>query len=278
MKAALGIATVLAASWLAADTVATIVSARSIETPSAVVHEPGLAPQAHSQRSLEQLDVIAQRNVFDSRPPLRSSPQPANVCTASFRVISTLPVANAPERSLATVRLPASGPVQIVVIGIGQRIGDAGILVRVDRDAVEVTQPTGRRERCEITPRTQRSTPVRAASAGIRRVSGTRYVLRRSAVDAALARMDTMTSDVRIVPYLEKGQLRGFKLYAIRPHSLVAQLGFHNGDVIRRVNGYELDSADKPLELYSSLKNESAFAVDITRGSQRATLEYEIVP
>lgn len=41
----------------------------------------------------------------------------------------------------------------------------------------------------------------------------------------------------RIVPWFNGGDLDGFRIFAIRPGSRFQQLGFENGDVVRRVNG-----------------------------------------
>jgi hypothetical protein len=55
----------------------------------------------------------------------------------------------------------------------------------------------------------------------------------------------------RIVPTIHEGRPRGFKVYAIRPGSPHALLGFHNGDTIRRIDGIDLTSAEAALDAYA---------------------------
>jgi type II secretory pathway component PulC len=69
----------------------------------------------------------------------------------------------------------------------------------------------------------------------------------------------------RVVPAIKNGQPNGLKLYAIRPSSVFARLGFTNGDTIQEINGTEITSADKALELYTSLSKTDEVKVTITR-------------
>ena len=48
----------------------------------------------------------------------------------------------------------------------------------------------------------------------------------------------------RMVPSMKNGKPDGVKLYAIRPQSFVAQLGFANGDTLVKVNGTAITSIE----------------------------------
>lgn len=76
----------------------------------------------------------------------------------------------------------------------------------------------------------------------------------------------------RIVPAYRDGKVLGFKLYAIRPNTLFASLGFQNGDTVKTINGHELETPDKALELYTKLRNEKKFSVAIERRGEPKTL------
>jgi S1-C subfamily serine protease len=69
----------------------------------------------------------------------------------------------------------------------------------------------------------------------------------------------------RIVPAIGDGRPAGIKLYGIRPGSHIASLGFQNGDTIARVQGREIGSPDKALEVYALLRDASLIAVELTR-------------
>lgn len=81
-----------------------------------------------------------------------------------------------------------------------------------------------------------------------------------------------LTRASRIVPAMRDGKVFGFKVYAIRPNTLLALLGFQNGDTVQTINGRELDSPDKALEVYTALRNEKKFSVAIERRGTPMTL------
>ena len=72
----------------------------------------------------------------------------------------------------------------------------------------------------------------------------------------------------RIVPVFRDGQTVGFKLFSFRPDSPYARFGFHDGDLIRRINGVDMDSPEKALKVYTQLKDATRFEVDIERDCQ----------
>ncbi len=96
--------------------------------------------------------------------------------------------------------------------------------------------------------------------------------------DAVLAHPREAAGDSRAVPAVEGGRVVGLKLFSIRPGSTLDELGLNNGDVVLRINGHELTSAEKTLELYTSLPDASSIVVDIERRGAPLALHYDIVP
>jgi len=78
------------------------------------------------------------------------------------------------------------------------------------------------------------------------------------------------------LPAVKNGKPDGFKLYAIRPSSAFAKLGLTNGDTLQSINGFELTSADKALEVYTKLREATSLEVEITRRGKPVTLKYSI--
>ncbi|MBK7860185.1 MAG: hypothetical protein IPJ65_16535 [Archangiaceae bacterium] len=81
----------------------------------------------------------------------------------------------------------------------------------------------------------------------------------------------------RIVPAFKDGVAIGFKLFSIRPGSLYAQLGVVNGDIIRRINGHDLNSPEKALELYSQMRQATHFDLMLEREGRLLTQTYELI-
>jgi general secretion pathway protein C len=85
-----------------------------------------------------------------------------------------------------------------------------------------------------------------------------------------------LAKGARVVPAVKNGQPDGFKLYAIRPSSVYAKLGLTNGDTLQAINGFQLTSADKALEVYTKLREATQLEVEITRRGKPMTLKYSI--
>lgn len=108
------------------------------------------------------------------------------------------------------------------------------------------------------------------------KVDDSHYKIPRKVVDAVLANPMSIAKGARVVPAIKNGQADGFKLYAIRPSSVYAKLGLANGDTIHAVNGFELTSPDKALEVYTKLRDATELEFEITRRGQPVSITYEI--
>jgi general secretion pathway protein C len=68
----------------------------------------------------------------------------------------------------------------------------------------------------------------------------------------------------------------GFKLFSIRPDSIYSKIGVQNGDVIRRINGFDLNSPEKALEVYSKMKDASRIEIEIERNGAPIRKSYNV--
>jgi general secretion pathway protein C len=111
---------------------------------------------------------------------------------------------------------------------------------------------------------------------GVRKIDDTHYEVDRGLVDKILGDPSVIARSARIVPSIKDGKANGFKMYAIRPNSVYAKIGMQNGDTINSINGYEITSPDKALEIYTKVKSASSLSVQVTRRGQPVTMEYTI--
>jgi hypothetical protein len=107
--------------------------------------------------------------------------------------------------------------------------------------------------------------------AGIRTIDATHRTITRALLDRVLDDPMSLAAGVRIVPAVRDNRPLGFKLYAIRPASLLARLGFVNGDTVQRINGRELSTPDKALELYVGLREAKELVVELERAGKPLT-------
>jgi hypothetical protein len=108
----------------------------------------------------------------------------------------------------------------------------------------------------------------------IRQVAPNKYEIAHAIVDQILANPMAVAKGARIVPAMKDGKPHGFKLYAIRPASVFAKLGLMNGDTLVTVNGFELTSADKALEIYEKLRDATTIEIEVERKGVRLTIDY----
>ncbi|OIO55389.1 MAG: hypothetical protein COX57_02670 [Alphaproteobacteria bacterium CG_4_10_14_0_2_um_filter_63_37] len=111
--------------------------------------------------------------------------------------------------------------------------------------------------------------PARAAADGS-------TTLARADIQSALANINQLMVQARIMPHFTDGQADGFTLSAIQPGSFYQRLGLHNGDVVHRVNGRELSSPEQAVMVYQQLQGESDVEVEVTRNGQPTTLHFAI--
>ena len=113
-------------------------------------------------------------------------------------------------------------------------------------------------------------------AAKIRKLDATTYEVPKTLVDAIVANPMAASGGTRVVPAIRDGKSRGFKLYAIRPSSLAAALGFANGDTIVAINGEAMDSLDKAVDAFTKLPAARSVKIDVERRGKTLTLEYRI--
>jgi len=115
-----------------------------------------------------------------------------------------------------------------------------------------------------------------AIDSGIKKIDDSTYEIDKGLVEKILANPMGVAKGARVVPAVQNGKPNGFKLYAIRPSSVYAKIGLTNGDTLSAINGMELTTADKALEVYTKLREATSLEVEIQRRGKPMTLKYTI--
>jgi general secretion pathway protein C len=137
----------------------------------------------------------------------------------------------------------------------------------------EPPAPTGA---AKVAAKTETPEKTEDSGDGIVKTGDNRFGVPRSTVDNALNNLSQLATEARVVPAFEGGKPVGFKLFSIKPGSLYSKIGLQNGDVINRINGYEMSSPEKGLEVYQKLKDSANITVDVKRRGKGMTLDYTI--
>lgn len=86
--------------------------------------------------------------------------------------------------------------------------------------------------------------------------------------------MDTMLQGLRAGPYVVNGKIEGYKLFMVAPSNYLSTLGARSGDIIKRINGQQIDSTEKLYRIWSGLNLESHVTLDLERAGQTVTYDY----
>jgi general secretion pathway protein C len=73
-------------------------------------------------------------------------------------------------------------------------------------------------------------------------------------------------SQARIVPEWEDGKMVGVRLNQVKPDSLYDQIGIESGDIIKALNGIEIDSPQASSRLLTEFARADEFEIELGDG------------
>jgi general secretion pathway protein C len=197
-----------------------------------------------------------------------------------YQLVGTV-VADDPKWSLCVLIDPATRTPGLY--GVGSVLEEYKI-TSISRKKVMLNH-NGRIEYLDLDedPSKPRPTPAQAAAGegapsgdGVREVGPGKYIVAQSEIDSTLTNLNQVAMQARIQPNFENGKANGFKMFSIKPGSIYQKIGLQNGDVIRKINGFEMNSPDKALEIYQKLKDSKHITIEVDRNGKVSTMDYTI--
>jgi len=88
--------------------------------------------------------------------------------------------------------------------------------------------------------------------------------------------MDNALQGLQAGPERVNGQIVGYRLITVRPQNILFRLGARSGDVVKRVNGQVLDSTQKLMSMWETIKNDPKITVDIERQGKNIKYDFNI--
>jgi general secretion pathway protein C len=295
----LGALTVFICAVFAAKATSHVVEAKflgdSSKTPRVAAVVPSPMQPAKQTRSKDG-SPLATRNMFCSEctpAPVVANADPSSISTTSLPlVLLATMVSTNPKDSYATI-INTENQKQ-GAYSVGDPVpGASGAVKEIHYKYIDF-ENSGHIERLVLagaTPPAVAAAPVAEQPAnngepvddlqasidsGIKKIDDNNYEIDKALVDKVLANPMGVAKGARVVPAVKNGKPDGFKLYAIRPNSVYAKLGLTNGDTLQSINGFELTSADKALEVYTKLREATSLEVEVTRRGKPMTLKYSI--
>lgn len=270
--------------------------------PEALLHD-GAKPPPRAKQSATPLADFLNRNIFHAeREDLSPAPAPDPTlaaaaaeqaagefneaeCEPSPLSVQVFAVFAAEPKSASVVVLKPSDADEFASYRPGDKIEGATIheirwrsiqlnnngrceLLSLDQEAPK--------KKPKVKGPKKSSGPASKIGSTVKKTGKNEYAIPRGEIDNVLSNLNQVATQARIVPSFKNGKSVGFKLFAIKRNSLYSKIGIKNGDVVQRINGYELDSPDKALQIYSKLKDASNISVDLVRRGKTMSLSYNI--
>ena len=166
------------------------------------------------------------------------------------------------------------------VFRLGETVFSAGPLVSVKKDLAEILVG-GKRVKI-LTPNAvaaaaKDAAPAPPASGGLAAQAGAgNYVVDQRALNAALDNIGQAMTDARLLPSVKDGKVEGFRASEVKPQGIFGTIGIKNGDVLLRMNDFPIDSPEKAIQSFASLKGQSRIKLDLIRDGQPTTFNYDI--
>jgi general secretion pathway protein C len=104
------------------------------------------------------------------------------------------------------------------------------------------------------------------------------FVISRANLLKYTSDLSSVLMQARAVPNRDPatGEINGFRVLDMQPGSIYEQLGLQRMEVIKGVNGEPVDSVQKAMELYNTLKNGTQVKMQIERNGKSDTFNYDI--
>jgi len=137
---------------------------------------------------------------------------------------------------------------------------------------VKILTPNAIAEAAAAQPAAQ---PAAAPTGGVSGGGGN-YVIDQRALNAALDNIGQAMTDARLLPSVKDGKVEGFRASEVKPQGIFGTIGIKNGDVLLRMNDFPIDSPEKAIQSFASLKGQSRIKLDLIRDGQPTTFNYDI--
>jgi type II secretion system protein C len=102
------------------------------------------------------------------------------------------------------------------------------------------------------------------------------YMIDQKAVQLALDNPTQIMMDAKMIPHMIQGKQEGFMLREVRKNGLYDSLGMQNGDVLLRINSFNISNPENALQAFTALRGMDKVQLDIIRNNNRMTFTYQI--
>jgi type II secretion system protein C len=244
----------------------------------APVAQPHSKTQVPKVRNLGDYEIILRNNPFGFeagplKPLTQSTEKSAN--RSDITLIGTV---SGPEAYSYAIFIEAKGKQE--VYRVGQNLPGIGKLQKVTKDKVFIMGSGNLIEIpiADIVTITEVAPPQSAVSGApfARSVGQGAYIVDQKKVQQAIENPNQLMTDARLQPNLSNGKQEGFILREVKEGGIYQNLGLQNGDVLLRINEYNISNPENALQAFTALRGMERVQLDILRNNARMTLTYQI--
>lgn len=241
-----------------------------------------------------QYSAISSRNLFSSTgemPPALSAGKTTTVKKENDPTPSQLPITvigtlvhSDPAKSIAALEL--KGKNKTGSYSTGADVEGLCTIERVERNTVFIrNRSNGMLEYIEMNKGANKvafdpskTEPVKTVSKDVQSGGNNTFQISRANLLKYTNDLSSVLMQARAVPNRDPntGEINGFRILDMQPGSIYEQLGLQRMDVIKGVNGDTVDSIQKAMEMYNTLKNGSQVKLQIERGGKTDTFTYDV--
>jgi general secretion pathway protein C len=163
---------------------------------------------------------------------------------------------------------------------VGESVFESGKLVSVEKYRASI-ESNGKLIKITmvdvLAPSEMEDIKGRRAPAGpVQMVKRGEYMIDQKVVQQSLENPTQIMTDAKLIPHMIQGKQEGFILRDVRRNGFYENLGMQNGDVLLRINSFNISNPESALQAFTALRGMDKVQLDIIRSNNRMTLTYQI--
>jgi len=272
-------------AYFAVCSVRDIKAWRLVET---VAPEPiHASPRPVIAASRDSYSIIAKRDIFNSvQDNVVVAPPPVVALDLNVRLAGTSHFTKSRPYAIIEDQRTAKQS----LYRQGDQIPDVGKLISVEKDRVIILHE-GQNVVVEVPPDEYNGTaPMHVVGTatttgglkpgsertapkapGVRQLGASKYQVDRSALNSNLDNLSHL-----LTPNVNRGNTFGFAVSHVDPGSVLQQMGLHDGDIIMKISGQNLNDPNKLMPMLGQLRTGRSMSVELLRDGDLMLFDYDI--
>ena len=254
-------------------------------TPAVAQSSDGAPEAPPVARPWSDRKVILSRNLFNSSLLAPPPPAPKEVrkeLEATKLPLSLLGTAASPNPSLSWAAVEDQSSRRTLVVRVDDEIQNKAKVTRIERKRIVLSENGVLRELVLSEPKKKPS--KRSSTAKNRKRAGRSRGSRSARIPQPTPERPTATapalnrnaasffSDARILPKYVDGALVGMQVNTVKPGSPFELAGVREGEIITRVNGIDIDSPEKTVQIMAEISAGTQLTIEVDREEGPTTL------